>query len=446
MTHVMHRLLKTPYPMAVAGDGPYLIDKAGTRYLDAASGAGVSCLGHSAEPVANAIARQTKELGYVYNAYFSTEILERFADALVQMTPKGLDWVYPGSGGSESMDGALKLALQYHDENGQPQRRKFISRRQSYHGCTVGALAVSGNRIRRMLFEKFLPETIQVSPCYDYRERRADETPKEYSQRLADELDAEIERQGPDTVAAFVAETVVGATAGCIPPSPDYFRLIKKVCEKHGVLLIADEILAGCGRTGTYLSIEQDGVTPDIAVVAKGLGAGYQPVSAILVSDKIVQTIAAGRGFFFHGHTYNGHATAAAAALAVIETIRKQNLLANVREMSGLLFDRLRARFGNHPHIGDIRGRGLLIGIELVEDRATKKPFSGEKMLWNTIQKTAFERGLLCYPGFGTADGVDGDHVLLAPPFIVEPKHIDEIVDKLAPSIDQAIDIVRKAA
>lgn len=446
MSHVMHRLLKSPYPLAVGGDGPYLIDNAGKRYIDAASGAGVSCLGHSAAHVTDAIARQTKELGYVYNAYFSTDVLERFADALVDVTPKGLDWVFPGSGGSESMDGALKLALQYHDENGQPQRRKFISRRQSYHGCTIGALAVSGNRIRRMLFEKFLPETIQVSPCYEYRERRTDETAEAYSQRLADELDAEIDRQGSDTVAAFVAETVVGATAGCIPPTPNYFRLIKKVCERHGVLLIADEILAGCGRTGSYLSIEQDGVVPDLAVVAKGLGAGYQPLSAILVSDKIVQTIAGGRGFFFHGHTYNGHATAAAAGLAVIETIRKQNLLDNARKMGSLMMERLNARFGNHPHVGNIRGRGLLIGVELVQDRATKKPFSGERMLWNTIQKTAFERGLLCYPGFGTADGVDGDHILLAPPFIIEPKHVDEIIDKLAPAVDQAIEVVKKAA
>lgn len=446
MSHVMHRLLKTPYPIAVAGDGPYLIDKSGKRYVDAASGAGVSCLGHSASSVSDAIARQTKELGYVYNAYFTTDILERFADALVEMTPKGLDWVFPGSGGSESMDGALKLALQYHDEHGEPTRTKFISRRQSYHGCTIGALSVSGNRIRRMLFEKFLPETIQISPCYEYRERRDDETPQAYSRRLADELDAEIERQGPKTVAAFIAETVVGATAGCIPPTPDYFRLIRKVCDKHGILLIMDEILSGCGRTGTYLSCEQDGVTPDIAVVAKGLGAGYQPLSAILVSGKIVDTIAGGRGFFFHGHTYNSHATAAAAGLAVIETIRRQNLLANVRQMSQLMFDRLRARFGNHPNVGDIRGRGLLIGIELVQDRASKKPFSGETMLWNTLQKVAFENGLLCYPGFGTADGVDGDHILLAPPYIIGSNHVEEIVDKLAPSLDKAIEMVKKAA
>jgi adenosylmethionine-8-amino-7-oxononanoate aminotransferase len=212
------------------------------------------------------------------------------------------------------MDGALKLALQFHNERGQPQRTAFISRLQSYHGCAIGGLAVSGNYMRRMLFEGFLPETHFVSACNAYRGKDDEESPQQYGERLAAELDAEIRRLGPDRVAAFVAETVVGATAGCIPPVEGYFRAIHEVCRRHGVLLILDEILAGCGRTGTYLSCEQDGVTPDIAVVAKGLGAGYQPISAILVSDHVVKTIADGRGFFFHGHTYNGHATAAAAA------------------------------------------------------------------------------------------------------------------------------------
>jgi adenosylmethionine-8-amino-7-oxononanoate aminotransferase len=446
MTHIMHRLLNTPYPVAVAGDGPYLIDAQGKRYIDSASGAGVSCLGHSAHKISEAIARQSKKLAYVYNAYFTTEALETFADNLVAMTPPGLDWVFPGSGGSESMDGALKLALQYHNERGEPQRRRFISRRQSYHGCAIGGLAISGNQIRRMLFEQFLPESHFVSPCYEYRDRSVDETPEAYGARLAQELNAQIEELGPDTVAAFVAETVVGATAGCVPPVPGYFKAIAEVCRKHGVLLILDEILSGCGRTGTYLSCEQDGVVPDIAVVAKGLGAGYQPISAILVSNGVVDTIARGRGFFFHGHTYNGHATAAAAATAVIDTVRSENLLENVQAMGARLREALRDRLGQHPHVGDIRGRGLLIGVELVADRETKAPFPAETMLWNTLQKTAFARGLICYPGFGTADGVNGDHVLLAPPFIINETHVAEIVDKLAPSIDEAIAAVRTAA
>lgn len=439
MTRVMRRLLNKDYPVATGGDGPYVIDSAGRRYIDAASGAGVSCLGHSAMPVAEAIAAQARSMPYLYNAYFTTDAIERFADKLVAATPPGLNWVYPGSGGSESMDGALKLALQYHNENGQPSRTRFISRRQSYHGCTIGGLAVSGNLIRRSLFEGFLPAHHFVSPCYSYREQGVGESDAAYVARLATELDGEIEALGPENVAAFVAETVVGATAGCIPPVPGYFQAIQAVCRKHGVLLILDEILAGAGRCGTYMACEQDGVVPDIAVLAKGLGAGYQPLSAILVSDAVVETIAQGRGFFFHGHTYNGHATAAAAGLAVLEMLEKDDLLANVRNQGAAMTAALGERFGQHPHVGDIRGRGLLIGVELVADRETKATFDAGRMVWNAIQAAGMENGLLCYPGFGTADGVNGDHILLAPPFIINQAHVGEIVDKLAVAIDQGI-------
>jgi adenosylmethionine-8-amino-7-oxononanoate aminotransferase len=327
MTHLMRRLLSKSYPVAVGGDGPYVIDAAGNRYIDAASGAGVSCLGHSAERIAEAVGRQASSMPYLYNAYFTTDIAERFADALVAATPVGLDWVYPGSGGSESMDGALKLAIQYHNEAGHPGRTRFISRQQSYHGCTIGGLAISGNRPRRMLFEDFLPETHFVSPCYAYRECEPGETDDAYGTRLADELDRKIRTLGPETVAAFIAETVVGATAGCIPPVPGYLRKVQAVCRTHGVLLILDEILAGAGRCGTYLACEADGVVPDIVLLAKGLGAGYQPLSAILVSDAIVSVIAGGRGFFFHGHTYNCHATASAAGLAVLQTLQDENFI-----------------------------------------------------------------------------------------------------------------------
>ena len=439
MTHLMRRLLGKPYPVAVGGDGPYVIDASGNRYLDAASGAGVSCLGHSAGRIADAIGQQARSMPYLYNAYFTTEIAEQFADALVAATPAGLDWVYPGSGGSESMDGALKLALQYHNETGQPGRTRFISRRQSYHGCTIGGLAISGNRPRRMLFEDFLPRSSFVSPCYAYREREAGETDDSYGTRLADELDREIQSLGAGTVAAFIAETVVGATAGCIPPVGGYFRKIQAVCRKHGVLLILDEILAGAGRCGTYLACEADGIVPDIVVLAKGLGAGYQPLSAILVSDAIVSAIAAGRGFFFHGHTYNCHATASAAGLAVLQTLSEDNLLENVRARGKSLTSALAETFGQHPHVGDIRGRGLLIGLELVADRDTKATFDPESMVWNAIQAAGMRHGLLCYPGFGTADGIHGDHVLLAPPFIIDDGQVGEIVEKLARAIDDGI-------
>lgn len=439
MSHVFQRYMRKPYPVAVAGDGPYIIDRDGRRYLDAASGAGVSSLGYSDAAVADAIARQARQLAYVYNAYFTTEPAEKLAQALVEMTPAGLDWVFFGSGGSESMDGALKMALQFHIDNGQPSRRRFIARRQSYHGCALGGLAVSGNVIRRMLFEDVLMPAEFVSPCYAYREQRAGESDPDYVRRLAQELEQTILRVGPHTVAAFVAEPVVGATNGAVPALPGYFKAVKAVLDRYGILFIADEILTGSGRTGTYLSIEQDGVTPDLVTLAKGLGAGYLPISAILVSGRIFDTLADRRGYFIHGHTYNASATPCAAALAVITQIRERGLLERVQVQGARLRGALAQRLGAHPHVGDIRGRGLLLGLELVRDRETKSTFEPTRMLWAGVQQQAMQRGLICYPMGGTADGMNGDHILLAPPFIIDDGHIEEIVDKLAQSIDAAV-------
>ena len=439
MSHVFQRYMRKPYPVAVAGDGPYIIDREGRRYLDAASGAGVSSLGYSDTAVADAIARQARQLAYVYNAYFTTEPAEQLAQALVEMTPAGLDWVFFGSGGSESMDGALKMALQYHIDNGQPSRRRFIARRQSYHGCALGGLAVSGNLIRRMLFEDVLMDTQFVSPCYAYREQQAGESEAQYVARLAAELEATIQQMGPHTVAAFVAEPVVGATNGAVPALPGYFRAIKAVLDRYGILFIADEILTGSGRTGTFLAIEQDGVVPDLVTLAKGLGAGYQPISAILVHTRVFETIAERRGYFIHGHTFNASATPCAAALAVVTQIRERQLLGRVQTMGARLREALQARFAEHPHVGDIRGRGLLLGLELVRERAARATFGAQHMLWSAVQQQAMQRGLICYPMGGTADGMNGDHVLLAPPFIIDDGHVEEIVDKLAAAIDAAV-------
>jgi adenosylmethionine-8-amino-7-oxononanoate aminotransferase len=446
MSHVFQRYMRKPYPVAVAGDGPYIIDRDGKRYLDAASGAGVSSLGYSDAAVADAIARQARQLAYVYNAYFTTEPAEQLAQALVEMTPAGLDWVFLGSGGSESMDGALKMALQFHIDNGQPSRRRFIARRQSYHGCAMGGLAVSGNVIRRMLFEDVLMPAEFVSPCYAYREQRAGETDAAYVQRLAQELEQTILRVGPHTVAAFVAEPVVGATNGAVPALPGYFQAVKTVLDRYGILFIADEILTGSGRTGTYLSIEQDGVTPDLVTLAKGLGAGYQPISAIMVSGRVFDTLADRRGYFIHGHTYNASATPCAAALAVITQIRERGLLARVQQQGVRLRQALAQRFAAHPQVGDIRGRGLLLGMELVRDRETKATFDPTHMLWAGVQQQAMQRGLICYPMGGTSDGMNGDHILLAPPFIIDDRHIEEIVDKLAQAIDAAMAALPAAA
>ncbi len=439
MSHVFQRYMRKPYPVAVAGDGPYIIDSSGRRYLDAASGAGVSSLGYSDTAVSEAIAAQARQLAYVYNAYFTTEPAERLAEALVEMTPAGLDWVFFGSGGSESIEGALKMALQYHVDNGQPARRTFIARRQSYHGCALGGLSVSGNAIRRMLFEDVLMPAQFVSPCYAYREQSAGESEADYVARLAKELDETIRHVGPHQVAAFVAEPVVGATNGAVPALPGYFKAVKAVLDRYGILFIADEILTGSGRTGTFLSIEQDGVTPDLVTLGKGLGAGYQPISAILVSGRVFDTIADRRGYFIHGHTYNASATPCAAALAVITQIRERSLLARVQAQGLKLRQALQQRFADHPHVGDIRGRGLLLGLELVRDRVTKATFDAPLMLWAGVQQQAMERGLICYPMGGTADGMNGDHILLAPPFIIDDGHIAEIVDKLSAGLDAAL-------
>jgi adenosylmethionine-8-amino-7-oxononanoate aminotransferase len=439
MSHVFQRYMLKPYPVAVRGEGPYIVDSSGKRYLDAASGAGVSSLGYSDTGVADAIAKQARELAYVYNAYFTTEASERLADALVEMTPQGLDWVFFGSGGSESMDGALKMALQFHLDNGQSARRRFIARRQSYHGCAMGGLAVSGNVVRRMLFEDVLMPADFVSPCYAYRDQQAGETDAAYVARLAQELEATIQRVGPHTVAAFIAEPVVGATNGAVPALPGYFKAVKAVLDRYGILFIADEILTGAGRTGTYLSIEQDGVTPDIVTLAKGLGAGYQPISAIVVAGRVFDTIADKRGYFIHGHTYNASATPCAAALAVITAIRERHLLERVQTMGQRLRAALAERFANHPHVGDIRGRGLLLGLELVRNRQTKSTFDPQLMLWGSVQREAMNRGLICYPMGGTADGMNGDHILLAPPFIIDDAQVGEIVDKLAAGLDAAL-------
>ncbi|SIT41276.1 Uncharacterized aminotransferase YodT [Paraburkholderia ribeironis] len=439
MTTVFHRSPKQTLPVAVAGDGIEIIDSTGKRYIDASGGAAVSCLGHSNQRVIDAIKRQAQQLPYAHTSFFTTEPAEELADRLVASAPAGLEHVYFVSGGSEAIEAALKLARQYFVEKGEPQRRHFIARRQSYHGNTLGALAIGGNAWRR---EPFLPILIQahhVSPCYAYREQRADETEEAFAQRLADELEQKILELGADTVAAFVAETVVGATAGAVPPVREYFRKIRAVCDRYGVLLILDEIMSGMGRTGFLYACEEDGVAPDLLTIAKGLGAGYQPIGATLVSDRIYQTIVGGSGFFQHGHTYIGHATACAAALEVQRVIAEEGLLPNVLARGEQLRGRLREHYAQHPHIGDVRGRGLFVGVELVKERASKTPFDAGLKLHAAIRREAFVRGLMVYPMGGTVDGKIGDHVLLAPPFICTARDIDEIVSRLADAIDGAL-------
>jgi adenosylmethionine-8-amino-7-oxononanoate aminotransferase len=439
MTHVFHRDARLDPPIAVKGDGIYIVDRDGKRYLDASGGAAVSCLGHSHPRVIEAVQAQVGQLAYAHTSFFSTEVAERLADRLIADAPPGIGRVYFVSGGSEAIEAALKMARQYHVERGEPQRRHIIARWQSYHGNTLGALAVGGNKARRGTYAPLLIDVPHISPCYAYRERRDDETEEQYGLRVADELEAEIQRLGPDSVAAFVAETVVGATLGAVTAVPGYFKRIREICDRHGVLLILDEIMCGMGRTGTLHACEQEGIAPDLMTVAKGLGAGYQPIGAVLVAERVFQAFRGGSGAFQHGHTYLGHPVACAAALAVQQVIKEDNLLEKVRTTGEALQRALLDRFGNHPHVGDIRGRGLFVGLELVADRPSKRPFEADLKLHARIKRAAMERGLACYPMGGTADGQKGDHVLLAPPFITSLIEINEIVGRLGEAIDSAL-------
>lgn len=439
MTHVFHRNPKITMPTVKAGHGIELIDQNGKRYIDASGGAAVSCLGHSHQAVIQAIHEQIEAVAYAHTSFFTNDAAEELATFLAQRAPGDLNHVYYVSGGSEAVEAALKLARQYFVEINQPSRRLFIARRQSYHGNTLGALAIGGNAWRRAPFLPLLTEAHHVSPCYAYRDQAENESEQEYALRLAAELEQKILDLGPDNVAAFILEPVVGATAGVLPPVAGYLQAVRHVCDKYGVLLIFDEVMCGMGRTGHLFACAEDNVAPDILTIAKGLGAGYQPIGAMLASSKIYQTIVNGSGFFQHGHTYMGHATACAAALAVQKTIEAENLLVNVQARGTQLRRELHQLLANHPNVGNIRGRGLMVGIELVADTYSKTPLDHTAKIHAQLRKVAMEKGLLLYPMGGTVDGVQGDHILLAPPFICTADDISRIAELVSSTIHQVL-------
>ncbi|WP_170339409.1 aspartate aminotransferase family protein [Ruegeria arenilitoris] len=438
MSHVFPRHTKAELPVAVGGDGCYLIDAQGKQYLDCGDAA-VSCLGHSNPAVIHAVQEQVQKIAFAHTGFMTSEPAEALADLLIQHAPGSLDRVYFVSGGSEATEAAIKLARQYFLEIGQPERSRVIARRQSYHGNTLGALSAGGNAWRRAQFAPMLIEMSHIAPCYEYAEKPAGESSYDYGQRVANELEVEIKRLGPETVMAFMAEPVVGATLGAVPAVEEYFQRIREICDQYGVLLILDEVMCGMGRTGHLFACDHDGVAPDILCIAKGLGAGYQPIGATLCTDRIYDAIRNGSGFFQHGHTYVGHPVATAAALAVVTELTSRDLPARARNMGDKLQAKLEAAFGQHPNVGDIRGRGLFRGIELVADRDTREPFDPARGVAAKIKKAAVEAGLICYPMSGTRDGRRGDHVLLAPPFIIEEPQLDELVDKLSVAISKAI-------
>lgn len=439
MSHVFHRNLRSQYPTAVKGEGVYLIDSEGKYYLDACGGAAVSCLGHSDPAVIAALKSQSDSLCYAHSGFFTTEPMEQLADFLTERAPEGLDYAYFVSGGSEAVEAALKLARQYHVENQAPQRCHIIAREQSYHGNTLGALAAGGNAWRRASFAPLLIETHHVSPCHAYRFQEESESTAQYCQRLLTELEQKIIEVGDDQVMAFIAEPIVGATMGAVPAVEHYFKGVREICDRYGILLILDEVMCGMGRTGELFAAEYEGIAPDLLCIAKGLGAGYQPIGATLVSDTVYRSIEQGSGFFQHGHTYIGHAMACAGALAVQKTIEERHLLAQVRRQGERLHQSLTQAFSEHPYVGDIRGRGLFIGMELVANKELKLPFDPQLKIHARIKQIAMQNGLMCYPMGGTVDGRMGDHILLAPPFIIEDQHIDEITMVLKNTLFQVV-------
>jgi adenosylmethionine-8-amino-7-oxononanoate aminotransferase len=439
LSHVFHRSTRNTLPQVVGGKGIELFDSNGRRYIDACGGAAVSCVGHGHPVVAKAIAEQAQRIAYAHTSFFTNEPAEALAEAIAAAAPGSLNWVYFLAGGSEAVETALKMARQYYLERGEPKRSRIISRRQSYHGNTLGALAVGGNAARRAPYEPLLTPVSFIDPCFYYRYASPGESAEDYGRRSAGLLEAEILRLGPENVMAFIAETVVGATSGAVPPAPGYMAAVRSICDRYGVLLILDEVMCGAGRTGTFLSCEQDGVVPDIVTLAKGLGAGYQALGVTLCTDEVYDAFAQGSGAFQHGHTYSAHAIACAAGLAVQQVIRDEGLLERVNLGGRHLRKALVARLGSNPHVGDIRGRGLLQAIELITDRESGSAFDPRLKLHARIKSAAFERGLLVYPGGGTIDGERGDHVLLAPPYIATDSQLDHIVELLADALDAAI-------
>jgi len=438
-TRILHRKIGPRLPIALSGEGMIIRDTNGKEYIDASGGAAVSCLGHRHPDVLAAMRAQLEQLEYAHTAFFTSEAAEALADDLVEHAPDGIGHVYLVSGGSEAMETALKLGRQYFFERGEPKRSQFIARLQSYHGNTLGALSIGGNLQRREPFEPILFKTHHIAPCYAYRHQQIGETEEAYSRRSADELERKLLEVGPENVIGFVAETVVGATTGAVAATHGYFTRIREICDRYDILLILDEVMSGMGRTGSLHACEQEGVSPDLMTIAKGLGAGYQPIGAVFIGDRIYDSIVSGSANFMHGLTYIGHPMSCAAALAVQKVIRRDSLLDNVCRQGNRLQLGLEARFGNNPNIGDIRGRGLFRGLELVADRTNKIPFEPSLGMAGRIHRTSMERGLCVYPGGGTADGRAGDHVLIAPPFIVDSVTIDSIVGRLGEAVDAAI-------
>lgn len=429
--HVFSRVWGRRLPTAIRADGVWIEGSDGRRYLDAAGGAIVNGVGHGNRTVIDAIAAQLARVDYVHAHSFTTEALESYADAVSAVAPLSDPKVFPVSGGSEAAETAIKLARTYHLARGEPERTVVLARQGSYHGNTLGALDASGRVSLRAGYEPWLGRFDHLPAANEYRCPNPSH-PSACGAWHAGRLEAAIERIGSHRVAAFIAEPIVGATLGAVEPPEDYWPAVAEVCRRHGVLVIADEVMTGFGRTGRWFAIEHWGTRPDIVIAGKGAGSGYWPLGLCIASSDVWAT-AAPR--FHHGFTYSHHPVGAAAGSAVIEVIRSGDLVERSAGMGAELRDGLRSRLGDHPRVGDIRGRGLLVGVELVADRERRSPFPRSEAVTERVVGAAMEHGLILYPVTGCADGADGDGVLLGPPLVIGSDEVTELVERLTASI-----------
>ncbi|OHE92747.1 aminotransferase class-III [Colletotrichum orchidophilum] len=435
---LMHRsLVQHPF-MVESASGIHLNLANGKSVIDACGGAAVALIGHANEEVIRAISDQARKVSYVHTQAYTTQPAEELADLILDGNPHGLEKAFFVCSGSEAVESALKLARQYHFENGQPQRKHFIGRRQAYHGNTMATMSISSVASRKVPYEGFCyPHVSYVSPAYPYQYQKGGETEDEFTARLLAEIEDEFQRVGTENVIAFVAETVVGATAGCVAPPVGYLAGVRQICNTHGALLILDEVMCGTGRTGTYFAFEQEGVIPDIVTVAKGLGGGYGPIAGVLMHEKVVSMLRQGSNAFNHGHTYQAHPIACAAALAVQKIVKRDDLVSRCAQLGKQLEVLLRIDLINCKSVGEIRGRGLFWAVEFVKDRQTKETFDPKLRFGLRVQERAFEKGVALYPGAGTVDGSRGDHVLLAPPFTTTEEELRRICSVFREALEE---------
>ena len=441
---LLRRSFRKTFPLAVRGEGVYLWDESGKRYLDFCGSAAVNFIGHGVEEIPAAMAEQAKRLEFTHSSQFTTPVAEAYAQELLDFAGEHFreGAVYFTCGGSESVETALKLARQYQIEVGQRGRHQVLSRAQSYHGSTLGALSVSGNRRRREIYLPMVREFAHIGVPYCYRcDYDCTDGCRNCGQQYAAQLDAAI-LENPEQVAGFIIEPVSGATLGAVLPPPGYLESIAEICQRRGVLLIADEVMTGMGRTGKNFSVQHWGIEPDILVTAKGLSSGYAPLGAVIVTQKIVEAIASGSGAFLHGFTYNSHPISLAGGQAVLHRMQRQNLVQAADsaqpDSSGKSLAVALGGLRALPAVGDVRGIGLLWGVEFVADQKTKRPFPPDLNFAGAVGQAALRAGLLVYPMQGCVDGMAGDHLLIAPPATITRDQIDWSVAQLSDAIEEA--------